>query len=132
MIFGLVGPGIFFVTPIVLARVDVNKALAILIQKDPSLEFLTQFKDRLILYNNLDSEDFWIRYVACLLLFTMILIIFGAMIIMCLITYFTLKQTAIMSRERYTLSVMLLRVMILQVVGLKLHHLTVTQSFFSS
>lgn len=112
----LVGPAIVFVTPIVMARVDTDEVIGVMIAKDVSLMPLLEVKDILVIYNNPKNNDFWTTFLAYLLCVSMVLITLGAIVIMTLITYFTLHQKHIMSKERYKMSIMLLKVLILQVV----------------
>uniref|UniRef100_A0AC34FHQ7 Uncharacterized protein n=1 Tax=Panagrolaimus sp. ES5 TaxID=591445 RepID=A0AC34FHQ7_9BILA len=115
LFFALTIPSIVFVTPIVLAKVDIEQTLNYMIQRDSSLAFLKDFKDQLVIYHNPENNDFWIKFMASLIGIAMVLIVIGSIVVLTLLTYYTYFYKCKMSAERFKMSIMLLKVMILQV-----------------
>ena len=117
IILMLVIPCIVYVTPVVLARVDTAKVLPHVISTAPHLSFITQFQNQLVIYNNPENGDFWVKFIIILLSLTVLFIVTLSPIVLALIGLFQRRSRKRMSPLRYKLSMMLFQTLIIQVVS---------------
>uniref|UniRef100_A0A914PL79 Serpentine Receptor, class H n=1 Tax=Panagrolaimus davidi TaxID=227884 RepID=A0A914PL79_9BILA len=112
----LVIPCFVYVSPVVLARVPITKGLLYMKEIAPHLNGLDEFKDQLVIYHNLENNDFWIKVIYYLLIVTVFGIITLSPICLIIIGLMTYNSRKRMSTLRYKMSMMLFKTLIIQVV----------------
>uniref|UniRef100_A0AC34FF06 G-protein coupled receptors family 1 profile domain-containing protein n=1 Tax=Panagrolaimus sp. ES5 TaxID=591445 RepID=A0AC34FF06_9BILA len=117
LVLMLVIPCFVYVTPVVLARVNIDKGLLYIKEIAPNLNNLEQFKDQLVIYNNQENDDFWIKIIFILLSLTVFGIVTLSPICLMIIGIMTYKTKAKMSSLRYKMSIMLFKTLIIQIVS---------------